>query len=372
MIVRMLKALVSASLLLGFLSPQASAGTIAILGDSISTGGASHSALAFDFDRMENVFTDRTDLGMDAGTRDFLKAEGIDKIDSERLDLARREFIHPLMWMFNSFVTAMSSHYLDTEEYAWGSLLGALRGDHVLIAARDGERAMHAKQQVDRLLEATEGRAVDNVFVFFTGNDICASVPEAITPEDEYVESIEEALHYYMKNAQSEGGHVTRIWLLNPLGVSQLTTSPVIQNKKIFAYGADHTCQELQSDQLDKKLNAEAPAGSNIGMRTIMTQLFSGGTFGLCPTLFAYHQTKSLDTLLPVSNALRAYGDGLSRLADKLNKLDPKFRIASLSSTSSLSFAADDIANDCFHLSVRGQLKVAQTIKTELQAKDRP
>lgn len=378
---------------LAFFAGNAAAETIAVVGDSISTGGASHSALAFDIDKMEAVFTGKTSLGIDQATFDFLRGEGIPEplTPPERLGLSPREFTHPLVWIFNSFVTSMSSQYLDMEEFSWAYLLGRLRNDTVLIAARDGEKSFQARQQIDRILDGAKGQPIDHVFIFFTGNDICAGHPSLITSREEYVANIDRAVRYLIKNAKpKEGGGITHVWLMDPLGVSQLVTSPVIQNKKIIAYGKEHTCKELQSDQLDKTMAldpvvADAPAaiqptdpqmtkaveerGGRMGLRAILAQIFQGGPYGLCPSLFNYHQTGSLDDLIPVSNALAAYREGLAELAKNLNALSPLYRVQQLNAPASLMFAADDIGNDCFHLSVRGQMKIAKAVKAEMMAK---
>ncbi len=171
---------------------------------------------------------------------------------------------------------------------------------------------------------------------------------------------------------------------MDPLGVSQLATSPEIQSKKIIAYGKEHTCKELQSDQLDKTMTlspeptdakgaAETPSAgatsSSLGLRAILSQIFQGGPYGLCPSLFAYHQSGSLDDLIPISNALVGYREGLVELAKNLNDVSPHYRVHQLNAPATLMFAAEDIGNDCFHLSVKGQLKIAKVIQAELKEK---
>jgi lysophospholipase L1-like esterase len=219
---------------IALMSGNALAATIALIGDSISTGGASHSALAFDIDRMEGVISGRTPVGVDQATADFLSAEGIPGpyTDVERLGLSPREFTHPLVWMFNNFVTSMSTQFLDTEEFSWGYLLGRMRGDNTIIAARDGEKSLHARQQIDRLLDNAPDASIDHVFVFFTGNDICAPHSSLVTSKEDYLANINDAVRYLIRNAKPKPtGGITQVWLLDPLGVSQIATSPAILNK---------------------------------------------------------------------------------------------------------------------------------------------
>lgn len=371
---------------LALFAGNAAAETIAVVGDSISTGGASHSALFFDIDKMEDVFTGKASLAIDQATLDFLSKEGLPAPmpPPNRLGLSPREFTHPLVWIFNSFVTSMSTQYLDMEEFSWGNLLGRMRNDTIYIAARDGEKSFQARQQIDRILDGAKGASFDHVFIFFTGNDICAGHPSLITTRDEYVSNINNAVRYLIKNAKPKAGTLTHIWLMDPLGVSQLATSPAIQNKKIIAYGKEHTCKELQSDELDKSMSIDpesadakgqaeikGPDSRNgrLGLRAILAQIFQGGPYGLCPSLFTYQKTGSLEDLIPVSNALVGYREGLAELAKNLNDMNPQFRVHQLNAPASLMFEADDIGNDCFHLSVRGQMKIAKAVKAEMTAK---
>ncbi len=352
--------------------------TIGVIGDSISTGAATNAELAFDIDRMHAVLTGKAPTGADPATIDFLKSEGVAQ-DSEihRLDLSPREFVHPLVWMFNRFVLSVSHQYLDTIDYAWPSLLARMRGgDKVYIAAKDGEKVIHAKQQVDRLLDGIPGEALDHIFVFFTGNDVCAAYPEMLTTADDYKKSLDKAIRYYIKNAKPKAnGDITHIWLVAPLNVSQLVTSREIQEKKVFAFGKERSCKELQGDQFEKNLLANPKtedAKDGLGIRPILAQVFQGGPYGLCPTLFEYQKDGSLDTLQPVSNAIAGYRDKVSELAKSLNELNPSFRVQSLVSASPVDFRADEIANDCFHLSVKGQLRIAKSLKGEIEQKMKP
>jgi hypothetical protein len=132
------------------------------------------------------------------------------------------------------------------------------------------------------------------------------------------------------------------------------------------------SCKAVQSDQLEKDLVGNPTpeeATGRLGLRAILAQVFQGGTYGLCPSLFNYHTTGSLEDLLPISNALQGYRNGLSELAKNLNDLSPLFRVQQINAPASIMFEADDIGNDCFHLSVKGQLKLAKAVKAEMQTK---
>lgn len=356
-----------------------SAATVGIVGDSISTGGAAHPALAFDIDRMQAIFSGKQSLELDEATKAYLEGEGLTTpSNAQRLDLSPREYYRPWLWVFHRFITSMSSQYLDSLESSWGSLYGRLGGTtKVFVAARDGEKSQHARQQIDRILDGAQGEALDHLFVFFTGNDICAPHPEFVTDQSRYVANVEEAVQYYIRNAKPKAnGELTHIWLVNPLNVNQLVTSQVIQSKKVLAYGKERSCKELQSDQFEKDLlgtpSKEELDKGGLGLRPILAQVFQGGTYGLCPSLFQYHEGSSLEALKPVSDALGGYRQGLSDLAKKLNEVNPSFRVQNLASSTPIEFAAEDIANDCFHLTARGQLKIARALRNEIDQKVKP
>ncbi len=363
---------------LGLSSTALQGATIGVIGDSISTGAVTNGSLAFDVDRMHAVLTGKAPLGVDEATLEFLKAEGAQNASQvKRVDLSPREFVHPLVWMFNRFVLSLSNQYIDTVDNSWVSLFAKLRGgDQVYIAAKDGEKAMHAVQQVDRLLDGVPGEALDHLFVFFTGNDICAPYAELLTRPEDYQGDIEKAVRYYMKNAKPKAsGDITHIWLVTPLNVSQLVTSKEIQEKRIFAFGKERSCKELQTDDFDKNLSMTASAEDNkdnLGLRPILTQVFQGGPYGLCPTLFAYQKDGSLETLKPVANALADFREKMGMLAKSLNEVNPSFRVQALSSASPIEFKSEDIANDCFHLSTKGQLRIAKALREEVEAKSQP
>lgn len=344
----------------------ASADTVAFLGDSISTGGASHESLSFDLDMLEKIFSDQVDLSPGA---DYYKTmneswEAIEQpaLPPRRLNFSPREFEYPFSWVTDGAMLALSRKYLDTEEYSWGYLLGRKRKvspHEILIAARDGERSEHALRQVDRLLDANGNKAPRHVFMFFTGNDLCAPQAEFATEAEEFGKNQEAALRYFIRNAMPDS-NPTHIWLLDPLGILQLVSSPEILSRPVKAYGETMTCRDLQAGRFKSPLADVLKDG--ISEKLLFRMMFGQGPRGYCPSLFAVHEANGTDVQLRLSGLLASYRQELDKLSKKLADVSPSFKIHHLHETADIIFAPDEIGNDCFHLSLKGHMKLAKVI----------
>ncbi len=342
------------------------ADTVAFLGDSITTGGAAHEVLQFDLDLLEKVFSDQVDM---SPTPAYYKtvSEGWEPIEQpalapHRLDFSRREFDNPFTWVTDNAMLMLGKRYLDTEEYSWGYLLGRKRKispHEILIAARDGERSEHASRQIDRVLDATDSKAPRHLFMFFTGNDLCAPQVDFATEAKEYAENQEAALRYYIRNAKPDQ-NVSHIWLLDPLGILQIVSSPEILSRPVKAYGQEMSCRDLQSGRF--KAKTEEFLKDGISEKFLFGLMFGQGPRGYCPSLFAVHDSQSTDTQLKLSGMLMSYRQELEKLVKKLADIHPSFKVHHLRETSDVIFAPEDIGNDCFHLSLKGQLKIAKTV----------
>jgi hypothetical protein len=347
------------------------ADTVAILGDSISTGGAAHEALRFDLDVLDQVFSDQVDL---SPSPEFYKLmnetwEPMEQpaLAPRRLDFSRREFDNPFTWVTDHAMLTLGKRYLDTEEYSWGYLLGRKRKvspHEILIAARDGERSEHATRQVDRLLDATESKAPRHVFMFFTGNDICAPQVDFATEAKEYAKNQEAAIRYFIRNAKPDQS-VSHIWLIDPLGILQIVSSPEILSRPVKAYGQDLSCRDLQSGRFKSQATEIMKEGMN--EKFLFGLMFGQGPRGFCPSLFSVHEPQGTEIQLKLSSLLAAYRQELGKVVKKLADIHPSFRIHHLKETADVIFAPEDIGNDCFHLSLKGNLKIAATIDAAMK-----
>ncbi len=350
--------------------------TIGFVGDSISTGGGAHPSLSFDREVMEKIFRDEIDLKPDARYREELErkwGQAVPELGAPlRLPLSRREFGNPLTWVYERGFHYFSHRYLDAEEYSWGYLLSrqlSSSPDRVYIAARNGERAEDASRQIDRLLDATEGKALNHVFMFFTGNDICSAIGGLGTDPESYAEGVEKAVRYYARNARVPLDGVAHVWLLDPLGILQIVSSPSILNHKVRAYGQEMSCRDLQAGQFKAQ---KAPPNPNLGTDTsaqlaeLFVNVFSVGPLAYCPGLFAVHGAPS-ELQMKLGGLLTAYRAQLAKLPAKLQDLPTHFKVHHVGATAEIVFQGEDMANDCFHLNLKGQLKIAETLRDEMQ-----
>ena len=153
--------------------------TMAIIGDSISTGGATHQSLRFDMNRLMEILSGHREIEPEPKTLDWLRQQGIPFTDSmpapNRLRPSTREFQDGLTWFFKHFIMQLAQSYVDTEQYSWGYMVGTslgIRPENMLLAAENGARMQGAIRQIDRILDHTDGYLPNHVFLFFTGNDV--------------------------------------------------------------------------------------------------------------------------------------------------------------------------------------------------------
>ncbi len=351
------------------LSARALGETVAFIGDSISTGGGAHPALAYDATMIEKVFNDTINIEPNADYFATLASWGLNDMQAlppRRLELSAREFEHPLNWVYDRALHYVSHRYMDAEEYSWAYLWARKQGiaaSDILIAARDGERAQQARRQVDRVLDATGSQAVRHLFVFFTGNDLCAPDVSFATTSEDFGQHIEEAVRYYIRNAQTSEG-IYHIWLVDPLGILQIVTAPDILNQKVRAFDTEVSCRDLQAGRF--KGQEKAWTDPHITPADIFLNVFGQGPRGYCPSLFAVHQGPA-EIQMKIGSLLSSYRKALGQVNDSLQVLPPQFRVHQIKATGDVLFKGEDMANDCFHLNLKGQLKVAQSIDAEVQ-----
>ncbi len=342
--------------------------TFAILGDSLSTGAATHPALTFDAMALWKVFDGKTsaipslaDLPLDF--RDRIK----ELTPPRRSWPTSREFFGGPDWGYRNVMQSLSRAYLDTEEYSWGYLFARALGHpatSVLIAAENGARAEAMPRQVDRILAG--GRSLPrHVFVFYTGNDLCGATLGHVTTAEEYQKRLEAGFDYLLRNgdAPQDG---TNVYVLSYLSVLQLLHSDAILAKKIFAFGAETTCKELrEAHYLPKKKDYDPglpPEATYFGM------FMPPNPAAFCPTLFGGPFGDKDETIGALANRIREFRERQAKVVERFNAVAaarrdaPPVRFHLIAGTADLQFEADDIAGDCFHLSVLGQAKVARAV----------
>lgn len=346
---------------------------VAILGDSLSTGAATHPALAFDAKNLWDVFEGHIRLDAEASTLpESFRAKAVDALPAPQvLWPTPREFLGGPEWIWRHLVTVLSRAYLNTEEYSWGYLAAlGLKKDptHVAIAGENGARVDAMPRQWDRVFAATGGQLPPVSFVLYAGNDLCGATMEQVTTAAEFGQAIAEGIAYARRNGRpADGG--SQIYVLSHLSVLQLLHDPSILEKKVFAHGETVTCRDLRRSHY----GATRPA-RQADERPIEERWFEfimpPNPAAFCPTLFA---TDGEDdrTLGALANRIRDYREATEAAVRDMEQNPPRqdgVKVHFLAGTGDLVFSGDDIAGDCFHLSVSGQAKVASAVLDSIEA----
>jgi hypothetical protein len=234
-----------------------------------------------------------------------------------------------------------------------------------LIAAENGARMQQAVAQLERVVAATGGVLPREIWLWFTGNDICARSEMFMTNPEVWEEQLEDALTWVLRNGRlPETG--TKIFLPAHIGLLQLIKSEEIAAKEVKAYGESISCKALRERQF------APPAGWQA--KTPEAQWFSNmippSPALLCPTVMGPAPTETA-----VANRIRAFRDATARTVTRVSELQKSkypsrnvtFQV--LDTTSALRFGPEDISGDCFHLSGAGQRKLADALLVELNLK---
>ena len=334
-------------------SYRADARTIAILGDSISTGAVSHPAISYEPGKLSAVFSGELSLEPTEGHKKALLGSPYGDVlaggPPRRLSFSQREFVGGMDWFLQHILFGLSALFLDVEEFSWGNLLGrrlGAQGEDILIAAQDGARVANTKRQYDRVLDATLGKAPEDVFVFFTGNDLCGLSMDYVTSSQSYEASLLDFLEYFQKSSSFSGEH--RVWLLDPISSLQLTYSKSIAEKKVQAHGRTMSCRELHGYE------SRSPVGDDVLLRFVPPTPTS-----YCPTVLRRKTPEDEERLSQLGSIVSGYREAIGRIVAGY-QTDPKpFRVLRLQDPGKVVLEADDIAEDCFHLSLNGQIKLA-------------
>ena len=364
--------------------------TVAVLGDSLATGAVAHPALRYDRKTLLDIFTGKLALTVDEGMRQQIKASGFvvypDGTGPRRLIPSSREAdAGALSWVVHYAILSFSHRFLDAEELSWGYLVATSTGvvpSDVLIAAEDGARMSAAIRQVDRVLDAMHNALPRHLFMFFTGNDLCGPTMDYVTGADEYGEYLEKALLYMLENG-SPGEQGADIWVMDPVGLLQLVQSESIQKKEVEAHGRKMRCSELQTYVSDprqrsadvQRMSADAGTGRYSPVASVFVAQFPESPAYYCPTVLGLSfdgRGKENQTIL--ANRLRSYREEIGTAIAKVKqhalfrKASGRVRFHQITGTGKVLFNGEDIANDCFHLSLTGQLKIARTVMSDLRA----
>ena len=371
--------------------------SMAIIGDSISTGGGSHPEIAFDFKKIWRILLGEVDVHSRQRVPDqvhrFVPISSLDQ-RPQILWPSSREYRGAGNWLTWNLLRALSGQYLNSEELSWGYLLGrklGVAGHGIYIAANNGARVRDIPDQIDRILKATDGVVPPVVMVFFTGNDLCGPSWSAVTSSSDFGSQLQRGLTYLTRYGKPHPGG-SNVLVLSYLGVTQILTKPSILQKPLTAFGEETTCKELRfrsyrPKDLQKALSGAPPAS------IYFSNILPPNPAISCPTVnglhaFAYDEVgpftgfgkkdrsqiiqgqvnKTVDKYVAeLSTKIRSYQSTSAQVVRNLESQRINgFRFFYVPQTAEIELIADDIGQDCFHLSRLGQLKVAKAVYSGL------
>jgi hypothetical protein len=364
---------------------------VAILGDSLSTGAATHPKLEFDAKVLWDVFNGSTDLSVTPSMIpiDFQEATtGLEP--PNRIGPSSRENDGGSGWIWHNVIQAVSSRALETQRLSYSYLVGRRLGfpaKEILIAGENGTTSRHAWLHAARIVE-TRGKDLPSKIVFFyTGNDLCAQTMDEIIDGEGYGQELLKGMKYLVLNGNADS-HGTKIYIPGFLPVTSLLHEPSILAHKIRLHGEELTCQEARMRLFapkivakgDPKSTHDATVDGHPKAETAdldpQFQVFS--TFMppspvlLCPTLFGSGQEDSTRQSL-LANRIRSFRENQRKAVMEFNRWRGSkfpgraFDAVYIDETETIKFEGLDMAADCFHLSALGQAKIASALYTRMR-----
>lgn len=352
---------------------------LAIVGDSISSGAASHPSLAYDPLILWKIMTGELDVS--AKLSDIPRKQDFkitDTLESpRRLWPGPRENDGASGWVWLHAIQALSRTALDTEEYSYGYLAGRALGlspKNIWLAGDNGTKTDHALLHAARVLAAGQGELPTRIIMFYTGNDLCAQSWDTMTEAANYGANLKDAMLYLARNGHSANGEQTKIYIPAFLPVTSLLIEPSISEKEIRFHGLTTTCADARKRMfaVPTSTSGKDPNAPADPRYPLFAQFMPPNPVLLCPTLFA---TTSEDAQRQsiLANRIRAYRDAEQAAVTEFNSLMEKNKTAAkiaavyVEGTGALRFMGEDVAGDCFHLSAAGHAKLATELLKQLQ-----
>ena len=330
-----------------------------LFGDVINTGAGANQQSELDLDRFWDVVTGKTS-----------HAFPVSKISL--LPDTSRELSNPLAFVLENFVDSVSAKYFNDEDATWVSQVGAEYGiapENIYLAARNGERSLSAVKQIDRVLTKTSGVAPDVLAVYFSTNDVCAAMKQMIVDDKIYIALVSEALEYFFKQAKPKIPN-GKILLPAPINLTQFVNEKTIQDKEVYAHGKQTSCKELRTVafRASKDYSPE-----NIEVSPLIN-VVPPNPATYCATLFN-PKIATKETVQAVATMTKSYRVQLKKLASEMSRKLKSgayrdfqgWSVVYSASSSEIIFDPSEVSNDCFHLSAKGQSRLATSILKDMR-----
>lgn len=368
--------------------------SVAVLGASESLGGGAHPDFQFDSDFIWDVIKGERQLKIE-GSKD-LKAYIGEELDAPQLLWqGKRDYRGGLDWVVSNLIHVFAQIFFDTEEYSFGYILAKklkVKGENIFLAGELGAKVSALRSQSERLLDRFGGKLPEKIFIFFTGNDLCAQSLERITSGEDFGGHLRRGLEFMLRNGKAHP-RGTSVYVVSYLGATQLLLEPSIQEKKVWAFGQEVTCKKLREQSY-------LPANPLMSHKHSESVYFSNylppNPAQLCPTIFSLEQmarneigffspldekerkkvvaVKVAEMISTLSNRVRIYRNQAQKAVSAVSRLkksvfaDKNIEFQLLTATESLDLVGEDLACNCFDLSLAGQLKIAKALYAEMES----
>lgn len=350
---------------------------LAILGDSLSSGGGVHPDLSLDEKQVGDVLGGQRTLIPDSKPlegRESWLTPGETLHAPVRVPPGWAAFEHPWQWLRLHAWWHLSRSTLDSPQYTWGYRLARRRGvspEDLVLGAYDGARSSDFEGQAEAVLDASRGILPETVWIFFTGNDMCASSREGMM-QPEMLERHYTAGLTRLLGSAGNGGSTHRIVVLGPLPVPKLVHDPAILAKAIRVRGTEMSCEVYRRKVHSGEFLGEAWRASlgaskeQLLAASLLHQLTVGcATLTAPPASRVEDQTQRVEDL---ANRMREYRDAIGRAVGAVQE-SARTRAVELKYLEDLAaypMGAEDIGQDCFHLSVSGHERLADFLDARL------
>lgn len=344
--------------------------SIAIIGDSLATGAATHPNMVYDTETLWKIF--RGELSIEAGPEIFDNLTEFNIHESPvaptLLWRASTQFREPLDWVYFNFIDAFSSHFLNTEQLSWGYFVGRKLGitpQNIYIAAENGASSRNLYAQIEKILAFNHRQLPEKIIIMFNGNDLCAPRIELATSTEEFAKNLREGLLYLTKQGVPHTSG-TEVIIAAHMSVTQLVIDQEIQNKKVNFYGEQKTCQEVRQLKYlpDPKKLEQLQVNP---LEKVLSKFIPPNPVEICHTLFA-STPNSREQIGSLANRIGEYRKSQEELITFFQQSKPNlypeknFKFSYIADTGKILFKPEEIGPDCFHLSWIGQKRVASTI----------
>ena len=363
---------------------------IAVLGDSYATGAGADDSSTFDAASTLQLLLGTTQRSTPSLSPKLEKEFALSlPLPSPRVVEANYNTAYdPLSNVMSSAVQRTLQLAFDTPALSWGAMaaskLGA-SGDRLLIAASDLATSNDITYQARAVLKATGGQLPSKVLIFFAVSDVCRgngiSPMESKRVYNNYMDALKLLLRVSAKSRQSS------TWVIvDPLSVTQFATRPALLEHKVWVNGEKRLCRDLyrgavRSSKLSEGNNKQAeaiaaylPPSPMISCPSLFSrELLASRDVGIFDSFDEDRKTLKIKELASerlsiLASTVRSYREVLGQVAKEMTEiiaqsgLSDLVKIKHVQTTSTITFVAEDIGPDCFHMSQSGQGVLARTI----------